>query len=405
MNRVAITGIGIVSCLGRGKSATIEALRSGRSGISRLRSLDSSTLLCQIGGEVPPEAHEGLYKGNDRFTRLALIAAEEATAEANFTSIGLRPERIGTLIGTGLGGCETLDASFKRVYGEGLTRVAPASIALSMYNAATSAVASKYQARGVSYAVVSACASGAHAIGLACQAVSSGQADAVLAGGADAPLTYGILRAWESMRVLAVDNEHPEAACRPFSANRKGIVLAEGAAVLVLESLENARERGQPILGEVIGFGATSDAGHLTDPSADGAARAMAMALADAGIAPQELGYINAHGTATRANDITETAAIKTVLGTAAYKIPISSTKSLHGHAMGASGAIEIAASLAALNEGVIPPTINLDSPDPECDLDYVPNAAREGYVTTFLSNSFGFGGMNAVVAVRTRDR
>ncbi len=348
MNRVAITGIGIVSCFGRGKAAAIDALRSGRSGISRLRSIDSSTLLCQIGGEVPAEAHEGLYKGNDRFTRLALIAAEEAAAEANFSAIGLPPERIGALIGTGLGGCETLDAAYKRIYGEGLTRVAPTSIALSMYNAATSA---------------------------------------------------------ESMRVLAVDNVHPEAACRPFSADRKGIVLAEGAAVLILESLDHAHRRGQPVLGEIAGFGATSDAGHLTDPSTDGAARAMAMALADAGIVANEVDYINAHGTGTRANDATETAAIKTVFGTAAYQIPVSSTKSLHGHAMGASGAIEIAASLAALSEGVIPPTINLDAPDPECDLDYVANAARQGRVGTFLSNSFGFGGMNAVVALRVGDR
>jgi nodulation protein E len=404
MHRVAITGIGIVSCFGRGKRAAIEALRSGRSGISRISSIDASTLICQIGGEVPAEAHEGLYKGNDRFTRLALIAAEEAATEANFASIGLLPERIGALIGTGLGGCETLDMAYKRVYGEGLTRVAPTSIAWSMYNAATSAVATKYQARGLSYAVVSACASSAHAIGLAAQAIRAGQADAMLAGGADAPLTYGIIRGWESMRVLAVDNACPEAACRPFSASRKGIVLAEGAAVLVLESLQRAQDRGQPILGEIIGFGATSDAGHVTDPSIDGAARAMAMAIADAGIAPAEVGYINAHGTATRANDTAETAAIKTVLGTAAYQIPVSSTNSLHGHAMGASGAIEIAASLAALNEGIIPPTINLDLPDPECDLDYVANAAREGQVRTFLSNSFGFGGMNGVVVVRTSD-
>jgi beta-ketoacyl-acyl-carrier-protein synthase II len=405
MNRVAITGIGIISCFGAGKSATLDALRSGRSGISRLRSFDSSALNCQIGGEVPQEAHEGLYKGNDRFTRFALIAAEEAAREASFDSIGLPPERVGALIGTGLGGCETLDAGFKRIYGEGLARVAPMTIAWTMYNAAASAIAARYQARGVSYAVVSACASSAHAIGLACQAIRSGQADAVFAGGADAPLTFGIIRVWESMRVLGIDNDHPEAACRPFSADRKGIVLAEGAAVFVLESLDHALRRGQRVLGEIVGFGATSDAGHVTDPSADGAARAMAMALADGGIAPGEVGYINAHGTATRANDAAETAAIKTIFGTAAYKIPVSSTKSMHGHAMGASGGIEIAASLVALNEGVIPPTINLDHPDPECDLDYVPNVARQGRVETFLSSSFGFGGMNAVIAVRVMQK
>ena len=218
----------------------------------------------------------------------------------------------------------------------------------------------------------------------------------MLAGGSDAPLTFGIILAWESMRVLAVDNEHPEAACRPFSADRKGLVLAEGAAALVLESMDHAQRRGQPILGEIVGFGITSDAGHLTDPSADGAARAMRMAVSEVS---QEIGYINAHGTATRANDATETSAIKSVLGD---RIPVSSTKSMHGHAMGASGAIEIACSLLALNDGFLPPTINLDNPDPACDLDYVPNASRPARVAAFLSNSFGFGGMNGVVAVRT---
>jgi nodulation protein E len=272
-----------------------------------------------------------------------------------------------------------------------------------MYNAAASAVAARHHARGVAYATVSACASSAHAIGQAFQAIRGGQADAVLAGGADAPLTFGTLRAWESMRVLAVDNDNPPAACRPFSADRKGLVLAEGAAVLVLESFDSAQRRGAAILGEITGFGITSDAGHLTDPSPDGAARAMVMALRDSSAgASIDVGYINAHGTATRANDPTETAAIKSVFGARAYAIPVSSTKSLHGHAMGASGAIEIASSLLALNDGFLPPTINLTTPDPACDLDYIPNAPREAKAKLFVSNSFGFGGMNGVVAVRT---
>jgi nodulation protein E len=271
-----------------------------------------------------------------------------------------------------------------------------------MYNAAASAISSKYQAKGVSYAVVSACASSAHALGLAYQAIRSGQADAMIAGGADAPLTFGIIRGWEGMRVMAIDNEHPEEACRPFSADRKGLVLAEGAGIFILESLDDAQRRGQPILGEIVGFGATSDAGHVTDPSADGAARAMKMSLRDAALKPADIGYINAHGTATQANDVTETRAIKDVFGDVAKSIPVSSTKSMHGHAMGASGSIEIACSLLAINAGFIPPTINLTAPDPACDLDYVPNAAREAQAGLFLSNSFGFGGMNAVVAVRT---
>jgi nodulation protein E len=402
MTRVAITGIGIVSPFGRGKAATLEALREGRSGIRRIESIDATPLNCRIAGEVPAAAHEGLEKGHDRFTRFALLAAEEAAEQASYATLGLDPARVGVLIGTGLGGCETLDAGYRRVYGEGLPRVQPMTIAWSMYNAATSAVSTRYQAQGVSYAVVSACASSAHAIGLAAQAIRGGQADAMFAGGADAPLTYGIIRAWESMRVLAIDNEHPEAACRPFSADRKGLVLAEGAAVFVLESFDHAQSRGQRILGEILGFGATSDAGHVTDPSADGAARAMAMAIADARITPADVEYVNAHGTATRANDATETAAIKDVFGKHASRLPVSSTKSMHGHAMGASGAIEIASSLVALDAGFLPPTINLDFPDPACDLDYVPNTARETGARIFLSNSFGFGGMNAVVAVRS---
>jgi nodulation protein E len=350
---------------------------------------------------VPASAIDGTIKGFDRFTKLALIAAEEAVEQAGGLS-SYDPDRLGSIIGTGLGGCETLDAGYKRMYGEGQPRVPPTTIPWSMYNGAASAVATKYNARGPAYATVSACASSAHALGQAFQAIRGGQADAILAGGADAPLTFGTLRAWESMRVLALDNEHPAAACRPFSADRKGIVLAEGAAVFVLEALDAALARNTPILGEIAGFGITSDAGHLTDPSPDGAARAMAMALRDGGMGADDIDYINAHGTATKANDPTETAAIKSVFGERAYRIPVSSTKSLHGHAMGASGAIEIASSLLALNGGFVPPTINLDAPDPACDLDYVPNAARETKGRLFLSNSFGFGGMNGVVAVRT---
>ncbi len=400
--RVAITGFGIISPFGSGKAAAVAALRDGRSGIRQLTSIDTSRLVCRIGGEVPQDAHDGLFKGHDRFTRFALIAAEEAAAQAGFATAGFEPERVGVLIGTGMGGCETLDAGYKRVYAESQTRVSPMTIAWSMYNAATSAVSIAYGAKGISYAVVSACASSAHAIGLAAQAIRSGQADAMFAGGADAPLTFGIIRAWESMRVLSVDNDHPERACRPFSADRKGLVLAEGAAVFLLESFEHALARSRPILGEVAGFGATSDAGHITDPSAVGAARAMQMALDDAGLTAADIDYINAHGTATIANDATETKAIKSVFGQRAASIPVSSTKSMHGHAMGASGAIEIACSLAALNEGFLPPTNNLDKPDPLCDLDYVSEGARPARAGTFLSNSFGFGGMNAVVAVRT---
>jgi len=392
--RVAITGVGIVSPFGRGKAAALDALRNARSGIRNIAGIDASQLNCRIAGEVPGELTE--HRGHDRFTRFALMAAEEAAAQAG--DLGVEPERVGVLIGTGLGGCETLDVNYRKLYAEN-GRIHPMGIPTSMYNAASSAVSAKRNAKGLSYAVVSACASSAHAIGLAAQAIRAGQADAVLAGGADAPITFGIVRAWEALRVLAIDNEHPEEACRPFSADRKGLVLAEGAAVLVLEAMENAQRRGAEILGEIAGFGATSDAGHITDPSADGAARAMSLALKDARMNAEDVGYVNAHGTGTRANDATETAAMHSVFG--AHVPPVSSTKSLHGHAMGASGALEIASSLLALRDGFLPPTINLEKPDPECDLDYVPHTPRETRATSFLSNSFGFGGMNAVVAVR----
>ena len=394
--RVAITGIGIVSPFGGGQVATLDALRNGRSGIRIITSIDTTLLHCKIAGEVPAVAHEGLHRGHDRFSRLALIAAEEAAAQAG--NLDVDPHRFGVLLGTGLGGCETIDSSYRRLYAEG-SRIPPMSIPMTMYNAASSAISTKFGAKGVAYSVVSACASSAHAIGLAAQTIRAGQADVIMTGGSDAPLTPGTISAWESLRVLAIDNEHPDAACRPFSADRKGLVLAEGGAVFVLESLEHAQARGATILGEIAGFGATSDAGHITDPSADGAARAMQLALADAQLEPRDIGYINAHGTGTRANDVTETAAIRAVFG--ANPPPVSSTKSLHGHAMGASGAIEIASSLLALRDGFLPPTINLERPDPECDLDYVPNEARPAQVSAFLSNSFGFGGMNAVVAVR----
>ncbi len=395
-HRVAITGIGIISPFGRGKAAALDALRHARSGVKRIESIDSSALNCRMAGEVP--AGSFTPEKFDRFTNLALVAAEEAVQHAGLRAADAN--RFGVIIGTGMGGAETLDASYRRIYAEGQSRLPPTSIAWTMYNASASAVAARYGAKGIAYAVVSACSSSAHAIGQAFDAICLGRADVMLAGGADAPLTVGCIRAWESMRVLAIDNEHPEAACRPFSADRKGLVLAEGSAVLVLESFEHAAARGVAPLGEVVGFGITSDAGHVTDPSADGEARAIRMALN--GLSAGDVGYINAHGTATRANDVTETSAIKAVFGEAAHTIPVSSTKSMHGHAMGASGAIETACSLIALNEGFLPPTVNLTAPDPECDLDYIPNEARPARVRLFLSNSFAFGGMNGVLAVRT---
>jgi nodulation protein E len=394
--RVAVTGLGIISPFGRGKAVVLDAIRESRSGVVAISGIDTTGLTCRIAGQVPAGAVSGFERGHDRFTRLALIAAEEAAREAG--DLGLPPERVGVLLGTGLGGCETLDDGYRRLYREA-TRIPPMSIPMSMYNAAPAAVSAAHRAQGPAWSVVSACASSAHAIGLAAQAIRSGQTDAVITGGSDAPLTPGVIRAWEALRVLAVDNDRPAEACRPFSADRKGLVLAEGAAILIVEELAHARRRGATILAEIAGFGSTSDAAHITDPSADGASRAIRLALEDGDLLPGEIGYINAHGTGTRANDPTETKAIRDVFGDDAP--PVSSTKSMHGHAMGASGAIEITCSILALREGLLPPTINLLQRDPECDLDHVANTPREARVAAFLSNSFGFGGMNAVVAVR----
>lgn len=398
-----ITGIGIISALGRGRDSHVAAAAEGRSGIRAISSIDASGLDCRIAGEVPASALEGQGTRGDRFTRFALIAAAEAAAQAGLEDPRLDRTRIATVIGTGMGGSETVDAAYERMYSRGLTRMPPTTIPQSMYNAATSAVSSMLEAKGPAFAVVSACASGAHAIGQAADWVRAGRADIVICGASDAPIVPGMIRGWESLRVLSIENDSPETACRPFSADRKGLVLAEGAGILILEGARSAARRGAQILGEVAGFGLTSDAGHPTDPSAEGAARAISLALADASVQAEAIEYINAHGTATRANDVVETRAIHHALGPHSTRVPVSSTKSIHGHAMGASGAIEAALSLVALNEAIIPPTRNLNAPDPECDLDYVSEGARERIVDYFLSNSFGFGGMNAVLALRTR--
>lgn len=401
--RVFVTGIGVISALGRGCAAHVEAVSSSRSGIRELTSLDVSSLRSTIGGEVRSEDIGDEYKQYDRFTQFALIAAEEAAAMGRLSQIADRT-RIATLLGSGLGGSTTLDDAYVRLYLRDAERLPPLTIPRAMYNAGASAVAAHCQALGPSYTIVSACSSATHAIGQAFHWIRSGMADVAIAGGSDAPLTYGVIRGWEALRVLAATGESPAEACRPFSADRSGMVLAEGGGVLLLESERSARRRDIPPLGEMIGFGLSSDGGHVTDPSPDGAARAMQFALADGTLSPEEIAYVNAHGTGTRANDPAETAAIRTVFGAHAERLAVSSTKSMHGHAMGASGAIEAALSLAALNSGWIPPTINYRQADPACDLDYVPNQARRAVdVRLFMSNSFGFGGMNGSIILRTR--
>ncbi|HVR42463.1 MAG TPA: beta-ketoacyl-[acyl-carrier-protein] synthase family protein [Thermoanaerobaculia bacterium] len=402
MRRVAVTGIGILSALGRGVDAHLEAVRRASSGVRRIRRFDPEPYVCRIAAEVSEEAIPDLPRDVDRVTAYALLAAEEAIEQAGLVLDAAAAGRTATVIGTALGGSETLDSGYERLYGRGQTRLPPMSIPRGMYNAPTSEVSRRWRLTGPAFATVSACASGAHAIGQAAMWIRFGLADAAVAGGADAPLTPGIVRGWEALRVLAPEGDDPARACRPFSEDRQGMVLGEGAAVLVLEEMERARGRGAAILGEIVGFGMTSDAAHPTDPSVEGEARAISRALEDAALDAEAIGYINAHGTATRANDVAEAEAIRRALGEAGERIPVSSTKSMHGHAMGAGGAIEAALSLASLDSGWLPPTLNLERPDPACRLAHVALLPRPARVTAFLSNSFAFGGLNAVLAIRT---
>jgi nodulation protein E len=332
----------------------------------------------------------------DPVSQFALFAANEAIAQSGLDfSAGVLAQRTAVVVGTGVGGETTQDEQSRRLYADKATRVHPLSIIRLMTNAPASQISIAHGLRGPAFAVGSACASTYHAIAQAAMMIRSGVADVAIAGGSESGLSYGAFRAWEAMRVLADDT------CRPFSANRRGLVLAEGAGMFVLESMAHARRRGAIILGELAGFGMTADAADIVAPDSRGAASAMTLAMADAGLAAQDVDYINAHGTGTLANDAAETAAIHAAFGNHAARLAISSTKSMHGHALGASGALELVAVLGAMRDSVVPPTANLDKADPACDLDYVPNSARSMTVRTALSNSFAFGGLNAVLALR----
>jgi nodulation protein E len=402
LRRVVITGMGAVSPLGMGAEVLWQGLREGRSGIRPLRHEDAGRLRVKIAAQVPesfdPAAgvDEHTLPLLDRTSAFALHAAREAITQSgiDFSQEGLGA-RTAVIVGTGVGGETTQDEQSRRLYGENAQRAHPLTIVRLMTNASASHISITWGLRGPTYAIASACASASHAIIQAAQLIRYGLADVAVSGGTEACLTYGALRAWEAMRVLADDD------CRPFSANRHGLVLAEGAGIFVLEALEHARARGATILAELAGSGMTADATDIVSPSADGAAAAMTRAMADAELAPQDIDYINAHGTGTLANDVTETRAIHLAFGAHAGRLAVSSTKSMHGHALGASGALELVAVLGALRDGVVPPTINLEQPDPACDLDYVPNVARQIPVRAALSNSFAFGGLNAVLALK----
>lgn len=398
--RVAITGMGLICTLGHNLAATWSALRAGRSGIAPITAVDTTQLRFQNGAEVrdyDPTQHFNANQADflDRFAQFAVIAAREAVRDAGLTLSPDQRAAAAVVTGSCVGGQCTQDEGFVGLYQNGSPRVHPLTIPRTMSNAGASQIALEFGLQGPVFSVSTACSSANHALGLAMHMVRGGQVEVALAGGCEAPFSMGFLKAWEAMRVIAPDT------CRPFSRDRKGMVLGEGAAMLVLEPLEAARARGARIYAELAGFGMSSDAHHITQPSVEGPARAMRAALADAGLHPGQVGYINAHGTGTPANDPTETRAIRAVFGEHAARLAVSSTKSMHGHALGAAGALEAVATVMALREGMLPPTANFTAPDPECDLDVVPNQARAVEVEAALSNSFAFGGLNAVLAFR----
>ncbi len=406
MRRVVITGIGVFASTGKNAGSFHEALVQGRSAIRRIQQFDPTPLTVQIAAEVPDYDPLEYFPAKrldllDRFSQFALLAAKEAMDSSGLQLRDEERPRFGVVTGTGMGGATTFESGYYKLFAEQATRLHPFTIPKIMHNAATSQICMDFGAQGPSLTTATACSSSGHAIGEAFHLIKFGMADVMLTGGTEAPITFGMIRSWESVRVLASGDGDPSKACRPFSLDREGLVMGEGAAMFLIEELEHAKQRGARIYGEISGFGLSSDASHITQPSIDGPARAVRMALAEAAVNPEKVDYINAHGTGTRVNDVTETKVIKEVFGDHARKLAISSTKSMHGHVMGATGAVEMAATIQAIDCGVIPPTANYTQPDPECDLDYVPNQARGKPVRVAISNSFAFGGLNAVLLVR----
>src|SRR5579862_2459394 len=400
MRRVVITGMGAICALGRSVAEVAASICQGRSGIGPIQSTDCSQLRFQNGAEVPSYQHQPYFDDRradfmDRFAQFAVIAAREAVNCAGIDWSPALRETAAIITGSCVGGQSTEDTGFVEVYKLGHNRVHPLTIPKTMANAGASHISMEFGITGPAFTISTACSSSGHAIGQAYWMVRSGMIDLAITGGSEAPFSFGILKAWEAMRVVSPDT------CRPFSKDRTGMVLGEGGAMFVLEPLEAALARGARIHAEITGVGMSSDACHITQPSAEGAARAMRWALEDAHLAPEQIGYINAHGTATLANDPTETRAIRMVFGTHADRLAVSSTKSMHGHALGAAGALEALATVLALRDGILPPTANYNEPDPACDLDVVPNVARRAEVECALSNSFAFGGLNAVLAFR----
>ena len=398
--RVVVTGIGVVSSLGRNAGAFWEALHQGCSGIAPLASVDPALLRFSNAAEVRDFAPSHHFDDKeisllDRFAQFGVVAAREALVQARIEWTQALRESTAIVTGSCVGGQTTEDDGFVNLYRNNIPRVNPFTIPRTMENAAASRISLETGVVGPTYTISTACSSSNHAIGQAFWMVRSGAVEMAITGGSEAVFSLGFLKAWEAMRVVSPDT------CRPFSKDRRGLILGEGAAMLVVEPLDTARARGATILGEIAGFGMSSDAFHITQPSPEGAARAMRAALSDAELDLASVGYINAHGTGTVANDAAETAAIRQVFGTHADRLAVSSTKSMHGHTLGAAGAIEAAATLFALRHSILPPTVNFTAPDPACDLDVIPNQARPAAVEFALSNSFAFGGLNAVLALR----
>jgi 3-oxoacyl-[acyl-carrier-protein] synthase II len=406
--RVVITGIGAVSPLGLDVPSLWQGIREARSGVGPVTLCDTTGLESRIAGEV--KGFDPLnymdrkeVRRNDRFIHFALAAAEEVMRSAELTVTPDNAEDIGVIIGSGIGGIAAFADGLYTLRDKGPSRVSPFLVPAMITNMAAGQVSIRYGLKGPNFCPTSACATGAHAIGEAAELIRRGWAKAVIAGGSEAPITPLGIAAFASARAISTRNDEPTTASRPFDATRDGFVLSEGCALLMLEDLESAQARGARILAEIVGYGLSADAYHITQPAAggEGALRAMRMALRNANLTPDDVDYVNAHGTSTPAGDVAETQAIKTLLGERAYKVPVSSSKSQLGHLVGAAGAIEAAISILAIQNDLLPPTINLNTPDPECDLDYVPNAARPARINTAISNSFGFGGHNVSLVFR----
>ncbi|GAF19419.1 LOW QUALITY PROTEIN: 3-oxoacyl-[acyl-carrier-protein] synthase, KASII [Bacillus sp. JCM 19046] len=399
--RVVVTGIGAVTPLGNDAATTWESAIAGKSGVGYLTRLDADAFPMKVAAEIrefDPSEHIERKEARkmDRFTQFAVVAAKEALKDANFTITEENATRTGVWIGSGIGGMETYESQFRMFLEKGQRRVSPFFVPMMIPDMASGQVSIYTGAKGPNSCSVTACASGSNSIGDAFKVIQRGDADAMIAGGSEAPITNMAVAGFCSAKAVTT-SDNPETASRPFDVDRSGFVIGEGAGILILESLESAKARGASIYAEIVGYGSTGDAHHVTAPApgGEGGARACSCRI-DAGLAPEEISYINAHGTSTELNDSYETNAIKTVFGDHAYQVAISSTKSMTGHLLGAAGAVEAIFAVKAIKEGIVPPTVNLENPDPACDLDYVPNEARKMNVDAVLSNSLGFGGHNA---------